>query len=153
MVNSYPPVGFYFKVVFSHPTGDFFSETSFKEISGLPTDTSLEEVGEGGVLNYKHRLPTTFKNANLVLKRGLITDSNLRKWVKKGVNELLFTPLTVTIQLLGAPTEEGVTPQVLMNWTAHNVWPVKWDVARFDSQTNELVVESIELAFSNLEAN
>lgn len=153
MAIPYPPVGFYFKVVFTNSSGDFSSETSFKEVSGLSVDTSPEEIGEGGVLNYKHRLPTTYKYTNLVLKRGLITDSKLRKWVEKGVNEFSFTPLTVTIQLLGAPKTEGGDPQILMTWTAHNVWPVKWDVARFDSQANEVAVESIELAFSYFEAS
>lgn len=153
MANPYPPVGFYFKVVFTNSSREFFSETSFKEVSGLSVDASPEDIGEGGILSYKHRLPTTYKYPNLVLKRGLITDAKLRKWVKKGVNELLFTPLTVTIQLLGAPTEEGVTPQILKTWTVHNAWPVKWDVASIDSQTNEVAVESLELAFSYFEVN
>ncbi len=59
MANPYPPVGFYFRVVFTHPSGSFSSETSFKEVSGLTVDTSPEEIEEGGVLNYKHRLPST----------------------------------------------------------------------------------------------
>jgi len=152
MANSYPPAGFYFKVIFTSTSGDFTSETSFKEVSGLTVDTSPEEIEEGGLLSFKHRLPTTYKYSNLVLKRGLITDSKLRKWVEKGVNEFTFTPLTVTIHLLGAPESDGGEPQILMTWTVHNTWPVKWDVARFDSESNEVVVESIELAFSYFEA-
>lgn len=136
---SYPPVGFYFRVSFNG--GGINSETSFKEVSGINVNIEPEEITEGGLLQFRHRLPSTPKYTNLVLKRGLVTDSNLRKWIEKAVEEFTFTPITVMVSLLnpkGSP---------LMSWNFYNVWPVKWEVANFDSMNNALTIESIELAF------
>lgn len=139
MSNNYPPVGFYFKVMFQ--ATDLKSETSFKEVSGLNVNIAPEEIKEGGNLQFVHRLPTTPKYSNLVLKRGLVKDSGLRKWIEKGINEFTFTPAIVTIELMD---EKG---KPLMSWVCTNAWPVKWEVSNFNSMDNELVIESIELAF------
>ncbi|MEM8906603.1 MAG: phage tail protein [Bacteroidota bacterium] len=142
--TNYPPVGFYFKVSFQG--GGINSETSFQEVSGLSVDNAPEEVTEGGVLQFRHRLPTTPKYSNLVLKRGLLTDSNLRQWIEKGINEFSFTPILVTVDLLNAEANP------LMSWVLHNAWPVKWEVSSFDSMSNSLTVETFELAYDYFEA-
>ena len=139
----YPPVGFHFKAVFQGK--GISGETSFKEISGLTVAISPEEVKEGGELRFVHRLPTVPKYSNLVLKRGLVTDSWIRSWVERAVKEFVFQPLLLTIQLLN----ENHKP--LMSWVAYNVWPVKWEVSNFDSMSNSLVIESMELAFDYFE--
>ncbi len=141
--NYYPPVGFYFQVKFQG--GNINSEASFKEVSGLSVNISPDEIKEGGNTRFVHKLPATPKYSNLVLKRGLLKDSALRKWIEKGINEFEFTPITVLVQLLndkGDPT---------MAWKCTNVWPVKWDISNFNSMNNELVVESIELAYDAFE--
>ncbi len=140
---TYPPVGFYFKVSFQG--GGISSETSFKEVSGLNVEMTPEEVKEGGLLQFKHKLPSTPKYTNVVLKRGLVTDSNLRTWMDKAINEFTFTPIMVTVALLN---EKG---SPLMSWVLHNVWPVKWEVSNFDSMNNDLVLETLELAYDYFE--
>ncbi len=139
--ENYPPVSFYFKVSFLG--GGISSETSFKEVSGLSVDMSPEEITEGGNLGFKHRLPTTPKYSNLVLKRGLVTDSKLREWLEKAINEFSFTPITVTIELLNP---EG---QAAMSWKVTNAWPVKWELSNLDSTGNDLALETLELAFDS----
>ncbi|PHN02218.1 phage tail protein [Flavilitoribacter nigricans] len=154
MANSstyYPPVSFFFKVFFQGLKGKADKEASFKEVSGLSAETSAEEVIEGGVLQYRHKLPTTTKYPNLILKRGLILDSELRQWIEKGINEFSFTPLMVSVHLLDQFSQEGQNSKTLMSWTFHNVWPVKWEIAQFDSLSNEVAVESIELAYDYFE--
>ncbi|MEO1513379.1 MAG: phage tail protein [Bacteroidota bacterium] len=141
--NVYPPVSFYFKVNFTG--GGISAETSFKEVSGLTVDIEVDEVVEGGNLQFRHRLPKTPKYPDLVLKRGLVTDSSLRTWMEKAINEFTFTPIVLTVQLLneqGSPT---------MSWTVHNARPLKWEISRFDSQSNELALESITLAYDYFE--
>ncbi len=138
--SNYPPVGFYFKVHFG--SAKFNSETSFKEVSGLSVSMTPEDITEGGQLGYKHRLPTVAQYSNLVLKRGLVTDSKLRDWIEKGINDFTFTPLTINISLLN----ENAKP--LMSWVVYKAYPVKWEVSSFNSMSNELVVETMELAFS-----
>lgn len=138
--TSYPPVGFYFNVSFNG--AGLKGETSFKEVAGLNVEMAPEEIVEGGQLAYRHRLPTVPKYSNLVLKRGLITDSKFRAWMEKGINEFEFTPITIVIRLLN---QKGVA---LMSWTFYKVWPIKWEVSSFNSMNNELVVETMELGFS-----
>jgi phage tail-like protein len=152
MADYFPPASFYFKVFFKIEGARINSETSFQEVSGLTVDSSPEEVPEGGLLQYSHKLPTTPKYSNLVLKRGLLTDSKVRTWIEDGINKFKFSPAIVTIALLNQFAGEKANAQTLMTWTVYNAWPVKWEVSNFNSQGNELVIESIELAYNYFEA-
>jgi phage tail-like protein len=138
----YPLVGFYFQVVFT--ATDFVAETSFQEVSGLTVELPVEEVVEGGQLQFVHRLPKPARYSNLVLKRGLASDSKLRAWVVKAVTEFQFVPANVqaTVMLL----DETASPR--MTWNVHNVRPAKWELSAFDAKDpGNLVIETLELAF------
>ena len=141
--SHYPPVNFYFKVIFQG--AGIKGETSFQEVTGLNANLGVEEVKEGGVLGYTHKLPTTVSYTNLQLKRGLIPNSGVQKWIEAAINDFQFTPITVSIQLLN----EDDKP--LMTWVANNCWPVKWEISRFNSQNQELLIESLEIAYNSLE--
>lgn len=139
----YPLVGFYFKVTFSGK--GIQAKTSYQEVTGLSVEMSTEDVVEGGELRFVHKLPTTPKYNNLVLKRGLLANSNLRKWIEKGINEFTFEPLLVNVALLD---QEG-NPK--MSWVIHNARPVKWEVSGIDSTSNAVAIESLELAYDFFE--
>lgn len=151
MPDYFPPAGFYFKVIFNNPSGGLFTETSFKEVSGLSVDTAPEEITEGGLLSFHHRLPTTPRYSNLVLKRGLLKDSKLRDWVNKALRQFEFSPLFANIELLDQFSKPGANPTALMTWKVYNVRPVKWELSTFDSLSNEVVIETLELAFDYFE--
>lgn len=138
----YPPVNFFFRVIF-HGAG-IKGETSFQEVSGLNVSIGTEEVKEGGLLGYTHKLPTNVNYTNLQLKRGLVPNSGVQKWIEAAVNEFKFTPITVSIQLLNEKD------QPIMTWVADNAWPVKWEISRFNSQSNEVVLETLEIAYNSL---
>ena len=53
-------------------------------------------------------------------------------------------PVNLTISLLDA----GHFP--LNNWSVLNAYPVKWDISALNSQKNELVIETLEMAYTNL---
>ena len=125
--------------------GGISGETSFKEVSGLTVDVAPEEIVEGGELKFHHKLPTTAKYTNLTLKRGLVVSSAVRDWIIAGVRDFEFTPITVTVQLLN----ENASP--LKSWKAYNVWPVKWEVSNFESETNGIAIETLELAYDYFE--
>jgi T4-like virus tail tube protein gp19. len=38
----------------------------------------------------------------------------------------------------------------LNNWSVLNAYPVKWDISALNSQKNELVIETLEMAYTNL---
>lgn len=136
---NYPPVGFHFKVTFD--VEGMEGETSFKEVSGLKAQMAYEEVKEGGLQKYRHRLPLGPKYSNLVLKRGLLPDANLHIWIKKCLEDFVFNPIDVTVELLNEEQEP------LMSWVAVNALPVSWEIGHFDAMRNEYVMETLELSY------
>jgi phage tail-like protein len=140
----YPPVSFYFSLSFSGVSGQ--PEASFKEVSGISMEMGTEEIAEGGVNGYKHRVPTTAKFSNLVLKRGLVPkDSAVAKWCIDTITGELEDTIDTKNIVVSLLNENG---QPLKTWSFVNAWPVKWAVSDFNSMNNDLVIETLEFSFS-----
>jgi phage tail-like protein len=135
----YPPVGFTFSVKVEGIMGA--NEGNFQEVSGLSVRFGVEEVVEGGENRFVHRLPTTPKYENLVLKRGLLKGSALINWVKTSVDRFIFKPKMVEVNLLDG------TGNPLITWAFSNAYPVSLRISEFRAQENGIVVETLELAF------
>ncbi len=143
MTTYYPPVGFHFKVDFVGLIPSDGSDVRFQEVSGLTSELGVEEVIEGGENRFAHRLPTRAKYANLILKRGLLTDSELIGWCEDAIESFIFNPATVNVTLLN---EEHQPLSDAFSFV--NAWPVKWSVSDFKAQDNSIVVETLELAYN-----
>lgn len=130
---------FHFKVEFQ--LGEPIADNRFQEVSGLGAEISVEEVREGGLNQYAHKLPSGAKYGNLVLKRGFITGSAVTDWCRNAVENFDFVPIDVGVSLLNEEHEP------LAVWQFLGAWPVKWSASDFKSQENALVVESLELAY------
>ena len=138
MSNYYPPLGFHFKVEFANLKSEF----EFQSVSGLTIELDTEEIAEGGENRFKHTLPVRTKFPNLVLKRGLLTDSSLVKWCRDAIEDFNITPTDVTISLLNEEHEP------LMTWNVVHAYPLKWAMADFNAEESKLVIETIELAYN-----
>lgn len=138
----YPLAGFRFKVEFSGKNTDM--DMSFREVGGLKMQFETEDMREGGEYAFTYRLPVRVKQPNLVLKRGLLKGSELSRWVRDALEDFKIRPLLVTISLLG---EDG---QPLMVWQAHQAWPVSWEIGGLNAMQNEVIVETLELAYAHL---
>ena len=136
----YPPVGFHFKVEFQNIGND--NDSRFQAVSGLSVEYDAESFKEGGENRFEHKLPVRTKYADLSLKRGMLTDSNVIKWCQQAFVNREFKPATILIKLLNEKHEP------LKTWTVNNAWPRKWSVSDFNAQENSLVVESLELSYS-----
>lgn len=134
----YPPLGFHFKVEFNNIQG----ETEFQAVDGLMVELETEQVTEGGENRFKHVLPVRSKYPNLVLKRGLFTDSDLIKWCREALEDMVIEPTDITISLLNEKHEP------LMTWNVVHAYPIKWSVAGFNAEESKLVVETIELTYN-----
>lgn len=138
-----PPVAFYFNVTF-----EGLIETSFQEVSGLQLEMETETIKEGGESSFSYQVPTRRKHGNLVLKRSLMPLPHvLETYVVKVLENngsAQIVPVNLTISLLDA----GHFP--LNNWSVLNAYPVKWDISALNSQKNELVIETLEMAYTNL---
>lgn len=138
MANYYPPLGFHFRVEFGNIEGEF----QFQSVSGLSVELETEQIAEGGENRFKHKLPVRTKFPNLVLKRGVLVNSDLIKWCRKAVEEYEITPVNITISLLNEEHEP------LMTWNVVHAYPVKWAVADFNAEESKIVIETIELAYN-----
>jgi phage tail-like protein len=134
------PVGFYFSLSFEG------EDAAFKEVSGISKELGVEEVASGGENRFKYRLPTASSSKNLVLKRAIIpTGSKLITWCSDTLDGGLANAIKtqdVSVDLL----DNG--GKVLMKWTFHNAYPINYSVSDLKSQESEILIESIELAYT-----
>jgi phage tail-like protein len=142
MAAYYPPVGFHFKVEFIGVADGSDNDTRFQEVTGLNMELGTEEVVEGGENRFTHKLPDRAKFGNLILKRGMLTDSQLIGWIKDAIENFSFTPVELIVMLLNENHEP------LASWIFTKVWPVKWNISDFKSTDNSIVVETLELAYN-----
>ena len=104
-----PPASIFFGVELA---GDKAAlDASFQEASGLSAETSLKEYAEGGVNQYKHRLPTYPKHGNLLLKRGLVVkELPLYAWCRTTLQDSSAKPMAqkkLTITAFTKPDFSG----------------------------------------------
>lgn len=141
MATEYPPVSFHFKVEFNGISSQE-KDVQFQSVSGLSVDIETEEFAEGGENRFKHKLPVRSKFPNLILKRGMVTDSELIKWCRNAIESFQFEPVDLTVKLLNEKHEPLVT------WNVVNVYPVKWSVDDFNAEESKVTIETIELAYN-----
>lgn len=138
MVN-YPPWGFYYKVEFSiSKTTD---DVRFQTVSGLSVEYDYESFKEGGENRFEHKLPIRTKYSDLVLKRGMLTNSEVLKWLMEAFRDREFKASDVSVILMD---EQG---EPLRTWKVAHAIPKKWLVSDFNAMENSYVVETIELTY------
>ncbi|NMM49680.1 phage tail protein [Marinigracilibium pacificum] len=140
MANYYPPVSFHFRVdIDGLTTGD--RDINFQEVSGLNASVGEYTYNEGGENRFVHRLPDRVTYEKLILKRGMLVGSSLIGWFRDAVESFDFDPKDIVVTLLNADHEP------LEAWNIVKAYPVKWSISGFNAQGNEIVAETIELAF------
>lgn len=147
----YPPPVFTFAVGIASSASAALPGTTdarFQEISGIDSKDDIEDVIEGGLNAYVHRLPGVTKHSNLVLKRGFVTQkSALADWAAQCIGSSLGTAIaTKTIIVVVV----GPDDKALVSWTFLNAWPVKWEVGPFDSERQQILTETLELAYESV---
>ncbi len=143
MANSNYPVGFYFMLSLKG------EDAAFQEVAGISKQLGIEEVVSGGENRFKYRLPSTSSSQNLVLKRALVPEgSTLIDWCINSIDGGFSAPIQtndVSVSLLDASGD------ILVMWTFHKAYPIKYSVSDLKSQENAIVIESIELAYTYFE--
>ena len=140
-MTDYPlPVGFHFKAEFDVP-GVSDRDVRFRDVSGLTMELEEQSYNEGGENRFSHKFPVRGRYPDLVLKRGLLVDSGLRRWVFDAVHNLVIRPATVWVTLLN----EEHAP--LQTFTVLGAWPKKWVISDFSAESSAIVVETLELSY------
>lgn len=140
MANYYPPVGFHFKVeVLDLPPNAH--DVRFTEVSGLSVELGTEEIAEGGENRFLQKFPTRAKYPELVLKRGLLVNSEIVKWIRDCIEDLNIQPKNIDIKLLNEKHEPMLT------WHVINAYPTKWAVSDLNASNNAVVIESLQFFY------
>ena len=139
MSDYYPPWGFFYKVEFGISRDR--NDVRFQTASGLSVEYDMEEYKEGGENRFTHKLPVRTKYADLVLKRGMVTDSAVIKWCLDAFRERVFVPTDVNVILMNEKAEP------LRTWKVAHAIPKKWLVSDLNANENSLVIETIELTY------
>lgn len=135
----YPPVGFHFSVRFGISLSD--DDIRFQSVSGLSVEYETETLKEGGENRFVHELPVRTQYAPLVLKRGLLLDSEVLAWCLDAFENRTFTPTDLQVSLLNEQHEP------LKTWNVVWAWPKKWSVSDFNAEENSIVIETMELSY------
>lgn len=129
-----PLMGFRFRV-----RADGEAIGGFSEISGLQADVDVQELPEGGVNAFIHKLPGRARFGNLTLRRGLVTTA-LWDWFFKILTGDIVRK-TIAVELLD---EEGA--QVALRWVFDSAFPARWTGPELKAEQSTIAVEAVELA-------
>ena len=108
---------------------------------GLSVEYDMEEFKEGGENRFTHKLPVRTKYADMVLKRGMLTDSEVINWFLKAFRDREFEPTDVNVILMN---EKG---EPLRTWKVAHAIPKKWLVSDLNANENAVVIETLELSY------
>lgn len=145
-----PPGNFYFAVSIGGGSG---IDAGFQEVSGLEVEQEFEEIKEGGMNDWIHRVPARIKYNNLTLKRGMApSGSGLVSWCQQLFNRAnhLGTPQrkeNIDVELMN---EKG---ECVRMWSFVDAYPVKWSLDNLNSMESKLAIESIEFAYQFFTVN
>lgn len=157
MTSYYPPAVFHFKVEFTGVGGmSNDTEQRFQEVSGLSFEIETEEIRVGGENRSVFKLPKRIKYPNLVLKRGLLQKSAFLMWLDEALGGWFvesslnhqgktFVPADLMITLMDEKSEP------VAKWNVRQAYPLKWSISDFKANSNDIAVESIELAYQYFE--
>jgi phage tail-like protein len=123
------------------------SDIRFREVSGFNMELEEETYNEGGENRFSLKFPVRARYPDLILKRGLLTDSAVRIWCENAILNLDIVPITVWVNILNEIHEP------LQTYTFFNTWPKKWSISDLNAESSEIVVESLELAYQYFKVN
>lgn len=141
-----PALSHRFSVVFMGGLLPKALDFKFQSVNGLGMEVQTETVNEGGENLFAHRLPTRMSYNNLVLERGYIMGSALTVELNVTFSNFKFYPANVLVMLMN---EDGMP---IGAWNCLQAYPVRWNVSALDAQSDSVLIDTIELAFTRIQA-
>lgn len=134
-----PFLGFRFTVRF-----DTLPPGGFSECSGLQMEAEVQDFNEGGMNTHSWKFFTRAKQANLVLKRGIV-NKVLWDWYQSlRQGKMIFRNGTILVF-----DATGTTP--VMEFQVMQAFPTKWVGPDLNAMQNNVAVETLELAHQGLD--
>ena len=135
------------------PVGNFYfalqldktEVAHFREFSGLKTSAEVFEIEEGGLNGRTHKRPGQSRFENITLRYATNTTQTLLAWR----DEFLRDEFSATNS--GAVIVYDNNGQEVRRYSFSNAWPVSWEGPELNSDSSDVAVESVEIAFDGLE--
>ncbi|NER48992.1 MAG: phage tail protein [Symploca sp. SIO1A3] len=126
-------------------------DVRFQKVSGLSATIETREIREGGENIFMQRLPNRVTYENLVLERGMVVKSfsPLAIGFNLAMSTLKLIPSNVLVMLLDE-NDNPIVPDG--SWLLQQAYPVKWSVSDLDATQNEVMIETMELAYSRIQS-
>lgn len=118
----------------------------FRRVSGLSVTVDTQAQPEGGQNLYTQQLPRGVSHGNLVLERGMVVGSPLNLEFNATMSSFKFVTANVLVTLLS----EAQAP--LAAWLFMKAWPVRWSTSDLDATQPALVIDTMELAYTRMQA-
>ena len=136
---NYPQIKNHFKVEWGG------SNIGFMEVSGLSIELDVVDYREGSSPESSVRkMPGLKKFSNVVLKRGIVkNDDDFYRWISTATFNQVERR-DVLISLLNESHEPVVV------WKLKNAFPSKLEYSTLNSQSSDVVIESLTLAHEGL---
>jgi phage tail-like protein len=138
-----PIVKFRFALTMTGKSGKVNVIGWFTECNGLTIEREPIPYKEGGVNDFEHQLPGRVKQSRVTLKRGL-ADNSLWDWFQEGLYDGKVERRNVSIILYNSDLTKK------KQWDLDSAFPVKWTGPDFQSDTNQVAVETLELVHHGL---
>ena len=116
---------------------------TWSKIEGLGFSYDVKEYREGGVNGYMHKIVGPLKYDNVRLSRPVDSDSMLL-YIWLSANLLKVVPQTMEIMVMNSEGKEVTT------WNLSGVVPVKWQGPSLDIFGNQIAMETLEVAYSEM---
>ncbi|MEZ4777316.1 MAG: phage tail protein [Bacteroidia bacterium] len=131
-----PTRSFYFEVKLSGSGND----ATFMEVSGLEEQLISTKPEEGGSF-HGHKVPQRIVSKNITLKRGVLKNPEIPNWCEDALvnGKIVLKDIQISLS-----DESGTT---LASWLIKNAYPIKWSVSQFNSLSNEIAIEQLEISF------
>jgi phage tail-like protein len=117
----------------------------FSEVTGLASEIEVQEVPEGGLNGYAHRLPVRVKLQPLVLKRGMTKTNELWNWYADVMSGRI-------VRKSGSIILYNERDYEFRRWNFYDAYPTKWTGPDLNAASSEVAVEMIELTHNGFKA-
>ena len=135
----YPRAEFHFKLEI-----DGLNAGRFAEVSRFDATIEPIEYREGDMaLEAPFKVLGLRKYGKVTLKKGIIEGQVLYDWLMKGLT-VAVERKTVTISLLDE------TQAAVASWQVINAWPAKYTALDFNAISDEVAIETLELAHEGM---
>jgi phage tail-like protein len=119
----------------------------FSEVSGLSVEVNVGVYRAGNKKdNAPDKIIGSYKVGDVTLKRGVMGDDALYKWLDDVRSGKFDAPRTVTIELQSEDRQSTATV-----WKLTGAWPMKYTGPTLSGAATDLAVEELVLAVEKIE--